>query len=495
MLSEVIARARRRLLWNALAFHFAVALNVGLAVLALLLFLGIDLLDWRWLIVMPATCLLAGVVIARVRLLQAYPTAQVVDRRLDLADTLSTAFFFAHPHPPRRCDEEAQRAQHEAALRVAAGVDLRRAIPIRMPRIIYAAALPAIVAAGLFDIRYRFDPALNLHPPMTAILQQLLRDSRNELAKREDPLEQPEAPDPPESEEGKKHQAGADGKDAQANTPGPSNTNTAGAESTNQQASAKADTFAEEQQQPGEGEQQMSEGGKQGTEQNSPAGRKGDGRDQKQQTAGEQAEASSDGGSSVVSRLKNSLSNLLSALKPSSGSAGKPQSAKSQDGRQDRSNRKQSDQSSESANGQPAGEAPQQPGGAQSAGEGQSAKAQGDKQMGTGAGREEGSKDINEAEQLDAMGKLRVLLGKRANSLTGEFTAQAPPGPQRLETNYTKRSALHTDVHAKAQRDEVPLAFQEYVQRYFEMVQKANPSTARPQRAVAASLRRSQSVR
>jgi hypothetical protein len=364
-----------------------------------------------------------------------------------------------------------------------------------MPRAIYAAALPAIVAAGLFDLRYRFDPTLNLHPPMTAILQQLLRDPRIEIAKREDPLQQPEPPDPPESEEAKKHQSGAEGKDAQANTPGPSNTNTADAEATQQQMQAKADSMAEEQQQPGEGEQQMSEGGKEGTEQNSPSGRKGDARDQKKQSAGEQAEAASDAGSSVVSRLKNSLSNLLSALKPSSGSAGKQQTAKSQDGRQDRSNRKQSDQSSDSANGEPAGDPPQQSGGAKSAGDGQSANAQADKQLGTGAGREEGSKDINQAEQLDAMGKLRVLLGKRANSLTGEFTAQAPPGPQRLQTNYTKRSALHTDVHAKAQRDEVPLAFQEYVQRYFEMVQKTNPVAVRPQRAVAASIRRSQPAR
>jgi hypothetical protein len=54
MLSEVIARARRRLLWNALAFHFAIAVTVALAVLSLLLILGTDILDWRLLISVPA---------------------------------------------------------------------------------------------------------------------------------------------------------------------------------------------------------------------------------------------------------------------------------------------------------------------------------------------------------------------------------------------------------------------------------------------------------
>jgi MFS family permease len=125
MLLEVIARARRRLLWNALAFHFAVAVNVALGALALLLFLGVDLLDWRWLIVLPAVCLASGIVIARRRLPQPYPAAQLVDRRLKLADALSTALFFAHLHHTRRCDEDLRRAQHAEATRIAAGIDLR----------------------------------------------------------------------------------------------------------------------------------------------------------------------------------------------------------------------------------------------------------------------------------------------------------------------------------------------------------------------------------
>jgi hypothetical protein len=491
MLLEVIARARRRLLWNSLAFHFAVALNVALGVLALLLYLGVDLLDWRWLVALPSLSLAAGIAIARHRLPKHYPTAQLVDLRLELADTLSTALYFTHLQPTRRFDEDVRRAQHAEAVRIVAGVDLQRAIPIRIPRAIYLAVLPAILAAGLLDVRYRLDPHLNLRHPMTGIMQQLLRDVKTEIAKLDEELQRQFAPDTPESEEAKQREAAADGKDAKANQTGSSDS-TADANSTGQQVAAKNDTLAEEPR-TAEREQQSSGDPQAGAEQNSSSRQSG-GQDQKQQSAGNQAAASSDAGSSVVSRMQNSLANLLSALKPPPGATGPQQMAKAQNGRQERANSKQGDPGSDSASGQPGGD-PQQSGSAQSAGQGETANAQADKQPGSGAGSENGAKEISLAEQLEAMGKLRVLLGKRSNSLTGEFTAQAPPGPQVLRTAYVKRSALHTDVHAKAQRDEVPLAFQEYVQRYFDMVQKANPSSKRPQQNMAVSSRRSHAAR
>jgi MFS family permease len=147
MLSEVITRARRRLLWNALAFHFAIAVTVVLAVLSLLLFLGTDILDWRWLIIVPAAPFAAGAWIAFRRLPASYPTAQLLDRRLNLADSLSTALFFTVPNPSRRCDDGARQAWR--TLRIA-GVDLRD--PSDPFRATYLAVLPAIVAAGLVDL-------------------------------------------------------------------------------------------------------------------------------------------------------------------------------------------------------------------------------------------------------------------------------------------------------------------------------------------------------
>ena len=116
MLLEVVARARRRLLWNALAFQLAVAVIVAFGVLALLLLLGTDLLGWRWVILLPAASLSVGTWIARRRLPGPYPTAQLVDSRLHLSDALSTALFFSRPHPARPCDEGTREAQQAQAV-------------------------------------------------------------------------------------------------------------------------------------------------------------------------------------------------------------------------------------------------------------------------------------------------------------------------------------------------------------------------------------------
>ena len=214
MLLEVVARARRRLLWNALAFQLAVAVIAAFVVLALLLFVGTDLLGWRWVIILPAVSLCAGMWISHRRLPGAYPTAQLVDCRLNLSDALSTALFFARPHPPRRCDEGARQAQLAQANRIAAGADIREAVPIRMPRIIYLAALPAVIAAGLFAWRYQFYAHLDLRAPMTNIVEALLKDVRSELAKLQDAVHEQKAPDPPDPPEGEQPGTPAEAADA-----------------------------------------------------------------------------------------------------------------------------------------------------------------------------------------------------------------------------------------------------------------------------------------
>ena len=87
------------------------------------------------------------------------------------------------------------------------------------------------------------------------------------------------------------------------------------------------------------------------------------------------------------------------------------------------------------------------------------------------------------------------FFGRRAQNIAGEFTAEAPQGPQQLKTAYQQRNASHKDVHAKAQRErEVPVAFQEYVERYFEVVKKAGAPAEVPH-AVTASTRGSRGAR
>ncbi len=500
MLLEVVARAQRRLLWNALAFQSAVAVIVAFGVLALLLLLGTDLLGWRWVIILPAVSLSAGTWIAHLRLPGAYPTAQLVDCRLNLSDALSTALFFARPHPTRRCDGGVRQAQQAQAIRIAAGADIREAVPIRMPRIIYLAALPAIVAAGLFALRYQFYARLDLRAPMTNIVQALLKDVRSELAKLQDAVHRPDPPDPPEGEQPGTPAADADGPsdNERAN---PSDTrasaSTTPAKGTaDRQQTEMADTTMAEDKGESEPGQQSPGDAREDSLSDPSSNRQADGRRQQQQGTGNQGASSSGASTSMVSSIKNSIANLLSALSPKPGGSGQQQQqmSKAQGGRSTGSSQKEGAQGSNSANGEP-GEGSQQPGNGKSAGGIQTAGTPSEKQPGSGAGRDDGAKDIQAAGQLDAMGKLSVLLGKRSENITGEFTAEAAPGPQRLTTAYERRGAQHTAVQATAQRDDVSLASQEYVQRYFELVRKAGASSRRPERTAAASGRRSHAAR
>jgi hypothetical protein len=332
---------------------------------------------------------------------------------------------------------------------------------------------------------------------LTAIVQQLLQDVTNELAKLEDQLQRLLAPDRQKDVEAEKQKPDAGGEDATAsNPPDTSAAKTSSSGSAARQQTEVADNKLAEEPQTAEQEQQSSGEPQAGSEPNSSP-RDRDGRQQQQKksaAAGNPQSGSPSGESSMLNKLKDSMANLLSMMKPQSGaSTGKPQNGKSRDGNSQDS-RKQGDQASDSANAEPGAESAQ-PGGAKSSGAGQSSNPGADKQPGTGAGNEEEIKEIIRAEQLEAMGKLDAIFGKRAQNIAGEFTAEATQGPQQLKTNYQQRSADHIDVHAKAERDEVPVAFQDYVQRYFELVKDAASPVKGSQREVTASTRRSRTAR
>ncbi len=504
MLLEVVERARRRLLWNALAFQLAFAVIAAFVVLALLLFVGTDQFGWRWVIILPAVSLCAGMWIAHRRLPGAYPTAQLLDCRLKLSDALSTALFFARPHPPRQCDEGARQAQLAQANRIAAGADIREAVPIRMPRIIYLAALPAVIAAGLFAWRYQFYAHLDLRAPMTNIVAALLKDVRTELAKLKDEVHRqdaPEPPDPPAGEQPEKPAAAAEASQSEhaspSNTRDSVSTTSAKGSASRQQTEVADNTMAEDK---GDGESQPGQQSPddRANSQNDQSNRQADGKRQ-QQGKGNQGESSSGASTSTLSNIKNSIANLLSALSPKSGGSGQQQKqqqqmSKAQGSRSKGNNQKEGAQGSGSDNPE-AGEGSQQPGTGKSAGGVQSAGTPSEKQPGNGAGRDDGAKDIQLSQQLEAMGKLSVLLGKRSENITGEFTAEATPGPQRLTTAYERRGAQHTTVQATAERDDVSLASQEYVQKYFELVRKSGAPSRRPDRTAAGPNRRPRAAR
>ena len=93
------------------------------------------------------------------------------------------------------------------------------------------------------------------------------------------------------------------------------------------------------------------------------------------------------------------------------------------------------------------------------------------KQRGTsGVGNEEGDKGTRLAEQLAAMGKISEIIGKRSANITGEAMVEVQSTSQQLRTPYAPRGARHSQGGAEIGRDEIPVALQTFVERYFEQV-------------------------
>ena len=503
MLLEVVTRARRRLLWNALAFQLAVAVISAFGALAFLLLVGTDLLGWRWVIILPAVTLSAGMWISHRRLPGAYPTAQLVDCRLNLSDALSTALFFTHPHPTRRCDEGTRQAQLAQAIHIAAGADIREAVPIRMPRIIYLAALPAVIAAGLFALRYQYYAHLDLRAPMTNIASVLLKDVRSELAetaRRGAPAGRAGSAGP--ARRGATGDAGRGRRcAARASTPIPPKRATPPPphrlKAPPRVSRLKWRTLPwpktrETENRNRDNSRRMTPGRIPNPIRRQTGRLTESGNSSRAQATRERLPPAPVRACFPVSGIPSRISyrRLVPSPAGRAQQQQQQQTSKAQGARSNGNNQKQGAQGSNSDNGEP-GEGAQQPGKGKSAGGVQTAGTpSSEKQPGNGAGRDDGAKDIQMAQQLDAMGKLRVLLGKRSENITGEFTDGGAPGPQRLSTAYERRGVQHAAVQATAERDDVPLASQEYVQKYFELVRKAGAPPKPAGRTVAGSNRR-----
>jgi len=177
------------------------------------------------------------------------------------------------------------------------------------------------------------------------------------------------------------------------------------------------------------------------------------------------------------------MQNLLSRAKQPPG-AGTQQSANSQNGKQSggqkgagqkgKSGAGQKQQGGQDADSQGAepGDDAQNAQNAQGRGAGQSSDDQSSKQPGSGIGKQDGSKDVKLAEQMATMGKISEIIGKRSQNVSGEVMVEVASGNQQLRTQYSQRKAAHADTGGEINRDEVPLAYQQYVQSYFEEIRK-----------------------
>jgi hypothetical protein len=422
-----------------------------------------------------------------------YAVAQLVDRRLGLADNLSTALFFSEVDPAAPVAPDIRRAQFEQAARIAQSVDVRRAVPYAMPRALYLMAGLALVAGSLFALRYGLSRRLDLRQPLASFLPESLTGGK--LAHqanhaRPNAGQTPETPGDGSTRPNQDRQSPGQDPNQEFQTPGESPT----------QAIASMDAKAVPIQKPGqrndtemasddaEGEDANGRNGEQsqdGQPGNSKSPQSGKPRN------GEQRDASNAGeSSSLMSKLKDAFQNLLSSARPRQNQQGSPQQGKD---RQSASGKPQPGSPRNGKEGQPRngsqqgdaqeGEAGQEARNSENAqqgkGQGKSDSEPAGKQPGGGIGSQDGDKAIRDAEQLAAMGKISQILGKRSAAISGEATVEVETTSQQLRTPYAQNSAEHTQGGAEISRDEVPVALQPYVQQYFEQVRKQAGTAAK----------------
>ena len=478
----LVQRARRRLFHNQLLTQGAQAAIAILAAFILLLLAGTGFLDWRWMLPVSAIAVSVALYRAGKRLLSPYGAAQAVDRRMDLADTLSTALYFeqesAHASPAIR------QLQRERANQAAERVDVRLAVPYAMPRGAYLVAVLALVAGSLFGLRYGLLGHLDLHPPLVHMLaQQFGWKERTAAAKNErKPVRVPEQQDDPGAAANDPDQTQQMQPDTSTSESNEASNDSAAEKGDASKADGKKDgNRASQQSADGEQEAQAESNPSQGDQK---SGEQSGKQEQKQQSGGKPDAKNPGENSSLMNKAKDMLQNLLSSLKPPSSNPGQQQNDPNNQGKgqpkqeKDKNGQqKQSGQKGEQSEGQQ-GEQGQDQQDQNQQGNGKNDSQQATKQPGSGAGNQDGEKKIKQAEDQAAMGKISEILGKRSANLTGEATVEVQNTSQQLKTAYAPGAAQHGQSGGEIHRDEIPAAMAPFVQEYFKQARKPEPAAA-----------------
>ncbi len=487
-LHALLRRGRRRLIWNLTLQQAAFAGSAGLGGTIVLLILGTQILDWYWITALVLGTFVFGIFRIARRVPSMYTVAQVIDRRLSLNDSLSTAYYFDAFPGDRQADPEIRAMQRDSAEQIAASVAIWQAIPFQMPKAAFAAVLLAAVASGIFGLRYGLRNSLDLKPPIAEALFDWFKPSAREVAaKTKSPAEQ--------QLEDFFRQNGITLEDA-ATEQGLGQTGQQGDRSEPSSITAEEAARAE-----GQGQQKGNEGTEGETEgeqadgampaseesgaQEKQAGNSGDAPRDKQASSQSGNQKGNQENSGLMQKMREAMANLLSKLKIQPPPGTGQQSA--QAGKSGQERQKQAS----SGKGQPAqgkqqgeGEQADSSQGEQDDGSEATRSARGNQgdrnsdQRGSedsksGIGKTDGDKDLKAAEQLAAMGKLSEIIGKRAANVTGEVMVEVASGDQRLKTPYSSRHATHAQAGGEIHRDEIPLVYQHYVQQYFEEIRKA----------------------
>jgi hypothetical protein len=475
-LKDLLSKARRRELAHLAADKTVLSVAIVMGGLILVLLAGTQFLEWYWLLLLSVASLGVGFYRLRRSTPSLYVLAQRIDQRLKLSDALSTALYFSdHPQEGRQAICDMQRQSAEA---VAGEIDPKQAVPFIRPRYVLPVAGLAVAALALFGVRYMVTGTLDLQPSLLKMAYDSFFGAKPAEAEnlppraRFDPKTGNSGQDSPLLD--------ADNPPEDLNSPeNPKNDAAPGDDKTPGQNPADANDESLD-----KGKQDQSQGDQSGQGKNSPDQnqKEGDSSKNGDKQGGQDSKGGSSKDSSMMDKLRDALANMMNKMKSSSEgeksakNSQKGQSGDKQEPGEKGEQSKENQQSQADLNGDTQSEGDQKNSSDAQNSEKSAKNASQDAKNGIGS--QDGEKAMREAEQLQAMGKISEIIGKRSANIAGEVMMEVGSSKQALKTAWTSQSATHSEAGSEIHRDEVPLEYQQFVEHYFEEVRKAAPATA-----------------
>ena len=306
----------------------ALALAIGMGGTIVLLLAGTQILEWYWVVLLAVASLGIGLYRLRKSIPSKYKLAQKIDRRLKLADALSTATHFLSDDAAG--DPAVRARQRENADEIAQTVDLRTAVPLARSRFLYPAVALLAVACGLFAVRYAVTGKLSLEPSLVKIAfdtffpqkQLTAQNLKKGEALKTPPVDQGDS-DAPTTQSDQVPDSQLDGQD----TPDYSNPQAGD----NSKDAAKEGAQTDPDQAAGDnGEKgdKTSNGNDADQSNDSKESKSGDQKSGKQDS---KQNAQSDS-TSLMDKIKDAMSNMMNKMKPSSSQDGKNSQNSQKDG-------------------------------------------------------------------------------------------------------------------------------------------------------------------